>query len=239
MKCALAVSAAILAAAVGWLGWQARGLPATADIRARLFERPPAGQRTWLPLWAISPRLQTAVVLWEDPAFFHHSGLSYREIVRAALIDLRSASYQRGASTITQQVARNLFLSSEKTLSRKFREAILARRIERALSKEDILTVYLNIAQWGEDIVGAEAASRRYFSKPASDLTWAEAALLAGILPNPRQWNPCANPEQALRQRHTVLTKLLASGDLTPQEFRIADAAPLSAACSSSGNPRR
>jgi penicillin-binding protein 1A len=225
-KFAVAVAAVILLAAIGLAGlvWD---LPATGEIRTRLFvEQAPRGQGSWVPLWAIAPKLQSAVVIWEDPAFFHHSGLDYSEIARAARMDLRAGSYRRGASTITQQVAKNLFLGPEKTLRRKVREAILAMRIERALSKDEILTVYLNIAEWGNGIVGAEAASRRYFDKPASDLNWAEAALLAGILPNPRLWNPCIDPARARQARHAVLAKLLSSQSLSQREFEIADSAP-------------
>jgi membrane peptidoglycan carboxypeptidase len=221
----VAASVAVLTAC--WLVSESRSLPATEEIRDKLFtQRAPWGQGTWVPLWAISSKLQSAVVLWEDPAFYHHSGLDYPEIVRAAWIDLGAASYRRGASTITQQVAKNIFLTREKSLHRKVREAILASRIERALSKDEILTVYLNIAEWGDGIVGAEAASRRYFSKSVSDLNWTEAAMLTGILPNPREWNPCKNPARAIEERHTVLTKLLAAQGLTQQEFAAADSAP-------------
>jgi len=203
------------------------GLPGTEEIRDKLFtERAPKGSGTWLPLWAISPKLRQAVVTWEDPAFFHHSGLDYAEIFRAAWMDMKSGSYRRGASTITQQVAKNQFLSSEKTLSRKLREAILARRIEAALSKEEILTVYLNIAEWGDRIAGAEAASGRYFGKSASELNWAEAATLAGILPNPREWNPCRNPDRAQHARRSVLEKLLSMNEIPQNEFHEAMAAP-------------
>ena len=225
-KSAVVVPSVILLAAI-WLTWQAWSLPGTDEIRGQLFlQQNPRGQGTWVPLWAISSNLQTAVVVWEDPSFFHHSGLDYSEIARAAWIDLRTRSYLRGASTITQQVARNIFLGPEKTLRRKVREAILAGRLERALSKEEILAVYLNIAEWGDGIVGAEAASRRYFAKSASDLNWAEAALLAGILPNPRDWNPCKDPARAVQARHAVLTKLLSTQSLSQQEFDEADAAP-------------
>jgi membrane peptidoglycan carboxypeptidase len=226
VRLAVVVGSVALIAA-GWLAWEASDLPDTDEIRDQLFLRQnPKGQGTWVPLWAISSQLQTAVVIWEDPAFFHHSGLDYAEIARAAWIDLRSASYRRGASTITQQVAKNIFLGPEKTLRRKVREAILAGRIERALSKEEILTVYLNIAEWGDGIVGAEAASQRYFGKPASDLNWAEAAMLAGILPSPRDWNPCRDPERAVQARHAVLTKLVSIDALSLQEFEVANAAP-------------
>jgi len=225
-KVAIAVASVTLLAAV-WLAWEAWNLPKTDEIRGQLFtHQNPIGQGTWVPLWAISSNLQTAVVLWEDPSFFHHAGLNYSEIARATWIDLRTGSYRRGASTITQQVAKNIFLGPEKTLHRKVREAILAGRLERALSKEEILTVYLNIAEWGDEIVGAEAASRRYFGKPASDLNWAEAAMLAGILPNPHEWNPCKGPERAVQVRHAVLIKLLRVESISQREFGDADAAP-------------
>jgi membrane peptidoglycan carboxypeptidase len=167
-------------------------------------------------------------VLWEDPAFYHHSGLDYPEIARAAWTDLHTASYRRGASTITQQVAKNIFLGPEKTLRRKVREAILAERLERALPKDEILTVYLKIAGWGDGIVGAEAASQRYFGKSASDLNWAEAAQLAAILPSPRLWNPCKNPARAKEARREALAKLLSSQSLSQQEFEAAEFTPRS-----------
>ena len=222
---AAAIFAALLA--IGWVAWEANRLPSSDEVRSQLFaHRALQGQGTWMPLWAMAPTLQTAVVAWEDPPFFAHSGLNYREIGRATVINLREGRYARGASTITQQVAKNLFVGPEKNLRRKLREAILARRIERALTKDEILTVYLNIAEWGDGIVGAEAASWRYFGKPAADLDWAEAALLAGILPNPREWNPCDDPARALQQRHAVLTELLAAGLIGADDFRTADAAP-------------
>jgi membrane peptidoglycan carboxypeptidase len=226
----IAAAAAVSAAAfvVGWITWEASRLPSSDVIRDELFQhRAPLGEGTWMPLWAMSNPLQTAVVAWEDPPFFAHAGLNYREIGRAALVNLRAGRYERGASTITQQVAKNLFVGPEKALRRKLREAILARRIERALSKDEILMVYLNIAEWGDGIVGAEAASWRYFGKPAADLDWAEAALLAGILPNPRQWNPCDDPGRARQERHAVLTELRAAGLIGADDFRVADATPV------------
>jgi len=220
---AAAVSAALLV--VGSIAWEANRLPRADAIRGELFQhRALLGEGTWMPLWALSHPLQTAVVAWEDPPFFAHAGLNYREIGRAALVNLRAGRYERGASTITQQVAKNLFVGPEKTLLRKLREAILARRIERALTKVEILTVYLNIAEWGDGIVGAEAASWRYFGKPAADLDWAEAALLAGILPNPREWNPCDDPGRARQERHAVLIELRSAGLIGADDFRVADA---------------
>lgn len=237
LRSAATVALGAVFCAAGWIASEATSLPRTDQIRSQLFaHRAPPGEGTWMPLWAMSHPLQTAVVAWEDPPFFGHRGLNYREIARAAVINLRAGHYERGASTITQQVAKNLFVGPERTLRRKLREAILAWRIERALTKDEILAVYLNIAEWGDGIVGAEAAAWRYFGKPASDLDWSEAALLAGILPNPRSWNPCADPARALRQRHAVLVELHAAGLIAADEFRAAEAA-VTAACPGSGPP--
>lgn len=211
----------------GLVTWEVRHLPSVDELPQRLAARTAAAPRsTWVPLWAISPRLQTAVVAWEDPAFYHHSGLSLEGIWRAAIEDVRTREYTRGGSTITQQVAKNLFLSKEKTLRRKFDEAVLAWRLERRLSKHQILEIYLNIAEWGEGVFGAEAAAQFYFEKPARDLTWAEAALLAGMLPNPRRLDPRKAPEEALRRRRIILLTLLADGEINQEEFLQADAAP-------------
>jgi monofunctional biosynthetic peptidoglycan transglycosylase len=213
---------------VGACFWECHDLPGVSEIRSQLFTRyVPKGRSTWVPLWAISPKLQVAVVVWEDPQFYFHHGFVYDEIWRALIEDVRSGHYRRGASTISQQVAKNLFLTSEKSLSRKLREAVLTRRIERALSKDEILEVYLNIADWGDGIVGAEAAARFYFSRSAEDLSWAEAALLAGILSNPHRYNPRVAPQEALRRRQMVLIQLLLNQALKPDEFRQAFSAPL------------
>ncbi len=226
------MTAGVLLLAFCFWAWESRHLPSVEQIRTRTFSRYiPKGRGAWMPLWAISQKLQTAVVAWEDPLFYHHSGINLAEIGRSFWIDLRTRSYRRGASTISQQVARNLFLSQEKTLRRKFREVLLARRLERALSKAEILTIYLNVAEWGKGIVGAEAASHRYFGKPAADLQWSEAALLAGILPNPRSWNPCTDPARARDRRHAVLTKLLRMEKISRAEFESADATPVRACC--------
>ncbi len=218
-KLAAVAGAALLL--LGGVAYQeSRELPTAAELRSQLWTRyVPKGRSTWAPLWAMSPKLRTAVVIWEDPRFYHHHGFDFAEIRRAFLEDVRAGRYRRGGSTITQQVAKNLFLSPEKTLRRKFKEAILAWRLERALSKDEILEIYLNVAQWGDGVAGAEAASRLYFAKSAADLSWAEAALLAGILPNPHRFSPVRAPEEALRLRQAVLLKLLANGHVTPEEY--------------------
>lgn len=226
-KLALLGGGVALLAVGGWV-WIFRGLPAGEALRAQVLARvAERRQGPWLPLWAISLRLQTAVVVWEDPAFYHHSGLSFTGIRRAALENLRAGGYARGGSTLTQQVAKNLLLTPEKSLRRKLREAVLARRLEQTLAKDQILEIYLNTADWGEGLVGAQAAARHFFGKSAADLTWAEAALLAGILPNPRRNDPFLDPHSAWRLRHRVLLKLRREEQITREEFRQAGATPL------------
>jgi monofunctional biosynthetic peptidoglycan transglycosylase len=216
--------------------WESRDLPKAGEIRSQLWSRyHPHGQATWMPLWAISPRLQTAVVTWEDPRFYFHHGFDYPEIWRALLKDIAERSYRTGGSTITQQVAKNLFLSPEKTLRRKLREAILARRLEQALSKDEIMEVYLNIADWGDNVVGAEAAARAYFGKSAGELTWGEAAMLAGILANPHRFSPVRAPQETLQRRQEVLIDLARDERITPDEFRQAIEEPC---CTSSSVQR-
>lgn len=235
----LVAGVALAVVAGGQLLWEVHRLPSVDELPQRLAARTAAAPHsTWVPLWTISPRLQTAVVVWEDPAFYHHSGVSLEGIRRALMEDVRRGEYTRGGSTITQQVAKNLFLSKEKTWRRKFDEAILAWRLERRLSKNQILEIYLNIAEWGEGILGAEAASRFYLGKSAAELTWAEAALLAGILPNPYHNNPLLDPYSAGRLRHRLLAKLLEEGALSPEEFQQADASPLLPAQSPERHPR-
>jgi monofunctional biosynthetic peptidoglycan transglycosylase len=205
--------------------WETRDLPSTADFRAHLWDHfTPKGHYTWVPLWAISPKLQAAVVVWEDPMFYRHHGINFSELGRALADDVRAGGYRRGGSTITQQVAKNLFLTPEKSLRRKFREAVIAYRLEHAFTKDEILEIYLNVAEWGDGVAGAEAASQFYFSKSAEELTWADAALLAALLPNPVHFNPIENPEQAIVRRQTVLRKLMENGDIKEGEFRQAGA---------------
>jgi membrane peptidoglycan carboxypeptidase len=144
----------------------------------------------------------------------------YEEIGRALSTDLRSQRYSRGGSTITQQVAKNLFLSQEKTLRRKVREAVLARRLERVLAKNEILEIYLNIADWGDGLTGAEAASRFYFHKGVSEVSWREAAILTAMLANPHVYSPLKSPIEVQLRRDAVLAGLLDSHELSPQEYQ-------------------
>ena len=147
-------------------------------------------RQQWVPLSRISPNLQRAVVISEDDKFWDHRGFDYDAIVMAFEENIRSKTFALGASTITQQLAKNLFLSPSKNPVRKIKEALLTWRLERALSKRRILELYLNIAEWGDGVFGAEQASRHYFGKSARFLTPSQAARLAAVLPNPLKYSP-------------------------------------------------
>lgn len=220
---ALAKSAAatgsVLVFLAAWVGWCAKDLPTVSELHQLQDQRMQENGLDWLPLSAISPRLQAAVLVSEDVAFYQHRGFNFVELGNAVVEDIHARCYRRGASTITQQVAKSLLSTHEKTLRRKLREAILARRLEQAFSKGEILEIYLNLADWGDGAQGAGAAARFYLDKSADDLTWADAALLAGMLPNPRRFNPTQSCDQALRRRDTVLEKLQANGDISSREF--------------------
>ncbi|HXH03195.1 MAG TPA: monofunctional biosynthetic peptidoglycan transglycosylase [Candidatus Competibacteraceae bacterium] len=159
----------------------------------------------WVPYEAISPQLALAVVAAEDQLFPAHSGFDWRAIGKALEHNSRSQRI-RGASTISQQVAKNLFLWSGRSWLRKGLEAWFTLWLEALWSKQRILEVYLNIAEMGEFTFGAEAASRRYFGKPAAELSAAEAALLAAVLPNPRQFRVDA-PSRYVRSRQSWILR--------------------------------
>lgn len=161
--------------------------------------------RKYVPLRQISPELRTAVIISEDDTFFGHSGININELKKAFQENLKKKRYARGASTLTMQVARNAFLTKQKSLIRKVKEIILARRLEKSWSKQKIFEYYLNIAEWGKNIYGAEAAARFYFDKSAANLNLAEASLLAGILPNPIVLNPFHNWSAAKKRQLRVL----------------------------------
>ena len=167
----------------------------TALIQARAVEAQEQGrsfapQRSWVPLSRISPYIQKAVIVAEDASFYSHWGFDWEGIKDAAVRNVEQGRLERGGSTITQQLAKNLYLSSDKTLLRKINEAMITFALEYRLSKSRILEIYLNVVEWGQDVYGVESAARHHFGKSATDLTSEEAALLAAILPAPRQNDP-------------------------------------------------
>jgi monofunctional biosynthetic peptidoglycan transglycosylase len=153
----------------------------------------------------ISPRLAEAVVLSEDASFFGHGGFDWQEIRNAAGQNLRAGRTVRGASTLTQQLAKNLWLGTERTWLRKGREALLAVKLERTLTKRRLLTVYLNVVEWGDGVFGAEAAARRWFGVAAADVSAAQAAALAAMLPAPRRAALAPAPGWLARRSRKVL----------------------------------
>ena len=181
------------------------------ELRAREAEsagRAPRAVQRWVPYGRISPTLKRAVVVTEDAAFWQHEGVDYRELRNSIELNLARGEVVRGASTITQQLAKNLYLNPSRNPVRKIRELIIARRLEAELTKTRILEVYLNVIEWGDGIYGAEAAARTYFGKPASALGSSESALLAGAIINPRVHNP-SRPSARLLARQQIVLKLL------------------------------
>ena len=173
---------------------------------------------TWMPLDKISPYLVQAVVVSEDDKFWSHKGFDFEAIKTALKKDIRNKTWRYGGSTITQQLAKNLFLSPSKNPIRKIREVILTWRLESILSKKRTLELYLNVVEWGAGIFGAEAASQRYYGKPASDLSPQEAAHLAVVLPSPRRYNPLSGSDYIEDRAREVLDIMVKRGIVVPEE---------------------
>lgn len=192
------------------------------EFRSRSLE--PKRFQIWVPLDRISPSLQRAVIAGEDNNFATHHGFDYQAIQRAWDQAQKEAEkeaqregendswlpnlpdFKRGASTISQQLAKNLYLSSERSVMRKGQEVIITYFMERSLSKKRILELYLNVIEWGDGIYGAEAASQYYFHKPAANLNAREAAFLSAMIPNPRTvFNPQVNPKRVARRQRIIM----------------------------------
>jgi monofunctional biosynthetic peptidoglycan transglycosylase len=187
----------------------------------------------WVPYPRISKNLVRAVLVAEDSAFWDHEGVDLEQIRQSIQINMERGAAIRGASTITQQLAKNLYLSPSRDPLRKLRELIIARRMEAALPKARILELYLNVIEWGDGIWGAEAAARTYFGVPASGLGRAQAALLAGAIINPRVLNPARPNARLARRQRLILGRMggvqppapvemppLQTDEEMPQEFR-------------------
>jgi penicillin-binding protein 1A len=175
--------------------------------------------RIWVPVSSLPEIVVHAVVTAEDDTFFEHNGVNYKAAWDALVHDVQKRRFARGGSTITQQMIKNVLLTREKTISRKLREYILSRKAEELLSKRKILEIYMNEVEWGENIYGIEAASRFYFDKHAGELTAAEAALLAGMLPNPHYFNPYKRPDKARDRQERVLSNMLQAKLITPESY--------------------
>jgi len=167
----------------------------------------------WVPYSRISNQLKRAVLVAEDSAFWDHEGVDMEQLRESIRVNWEQGRAIRGASTITQQLAKNLYLSPSRDPLRKLRELIIARRLEAALPKARIFEIYLNVIEWGDGIWGAEAASRTYFGTPASAVSRDQAALLAGAIINPRVLNP-RRPTARLYGRQKIILGRM--GDVTP-----------------------
>jgi penicillin-binding protein 1A len=193
-------------------------------VIARLFEE----NRTWADIRQMSPWAIKAILAAEDSEFYEHRGIRLKAIARAIVRDLESGAARQGGSTITQQLARMLFLSQERTLQRKASEAVIAIRMERLYTKDQILEMYINMAYFGHGAYGIGAAAQVFFGKTPSQLTLAEASMLAGILPAPNAYTPIRHPDRARARQNYVLSRMVETGMITPEEKSQALATELS-----------
>ena len=220
---------ALLAAGFGYAAFLYLALP---DVRSLRTENPrttafielrareargrgeaPRRVQHWVPYARISSHLIRAVLVAEDSAFWKHDGVDLEQLRESFEVNLERMEFARGGSTITQQLAKNLYLSPSKNPIRKGRELLIARRLEAELSKQRILEVYLNVIEWGDGIYGAEAAARSYFHKSAAELSPSDSALLAAAISSPRQLNP-GQPTKRLRVRQEMVMRRM--GKVTP-----------------------
>ena len=223
---AVATGVCLVAAVLVWQAWRwpdigalaSRNPASTAFIDQYRARERAAGRSSqvawkWVAYSSISPNLKRAVVVAEDIGFFSHRGFEPAELRNAVERALEDGTMPRGASTITQQLAKNLWLSPSRNPVRKVKEAVLTWQLEHHLTKRRILELYLNVAEFGPGVYGAEAAGRRYFGKSAADLNEDEAAQLAAALPNPRVWHPGATGPGYRRYVDTIKRRM-AKADL-------------------------
>ena len=229
---------ALLLAVVGaaaWTLWLPDPAPlkknppqTTAYIELRKRQAKAAGKPfslrwTFVPLGAVSERLKDAVVTAEDDGFWRHTGVDWAAQRVAWERNISDKKLAHGGSTITQQLARNLYLSPSRNPLRKIKEALIARRLEKVLGKRRILELYLNVAEWGPGVFGCEAAAQAYFGKSASELTPDEAVAMAVVLPNPRRWSPAKRGPYVERNSRRIIGRMRASGSW-PEELDPEDA---------------
>jgi len=188
------------------------------DVDGKIYSRLAGANRLKVSLSEVSPFFINAVLAREDARFYEHKGIDWRGILRAAVRDIMSRSAKEGASSITQQLARNSLPLGGRTLSRKVLEAMVALRIERQFTKQQILELYVNRIYFGTGCYGVETASQAYFSKSASKLDLSEAAILAGLIRGPNRFSPLKNPKGAAMQGNAVLDRMVALKKITPAQ---------------------
>lgn len=176
------------------------------DLNTELIKQVSANVPDYTPIDKIPHDFIKAIVVVEDRRFYKHPGFDIEAIGRALWINLKGGTVKQGGSTITQQLAKNLFLSSDKTYNRKIKELILAVKLENLYTKDEILEMYMNVIYYGSDAYGIQAASQTYYGKNAAELSLEECALLAGLPQAPSIYNPKTNPAMAQKRQATVLT---------------------------------
>jgi len=184
-------------------------------------------KRDPVPIKIIPDNLKKALIITEDRSFYEHSGIDLKGILRAVFRDIKAGKFVEGASTITQQLSKTLFLQPRKTIFRKAKEAFLSFQIERRYTKDEILELYLNQIYYGSGAYGVESAARIFFGKPVSDLDLSECALLAGLPKSPSRYSPLIDKDMALKRRNIVLKQMKDTGVITQAAFTIAKEAPL------------
>lgn len=230
LRTGAALSAAWLAAAAVYILWLPDVSPLkksnprkTSYILIRERQAAAAGKKlprrmNWVPLDAISENLRHAVLVAEDDGFYRHAGIDWEATREALAYSLERRRAARGGSTITQQLARNLYLSPSKNPLRKIKEMLIARRLEKELGKRRILEIYLNVAEWGRGVYGAQAAARAHFGKDAADLSPGEAAALAAALPSPRRYDPSGGTRFMEGRKASIIARMRAAGYLPAGE---------------------
>jgi monofunctional glycosyltransferase len=180
--------------------------------------------KSWTPYGHISVYLRNAVLVSEDSAFFQHDGFDWTQVKESMQRDWKEKRFARGASTITQQLAKNLYLSTSRNPLRKFQEFFIARELESHLTKERIFEIYLNVIEWGDGIYGAGAASNRYFGKSPGELEPEEAAVLAAMIPNPRRYTPALNRSYLEKRKNEILDRMVQWNYLSRSDYNSARA---------------
>ncbi|MCP3137777.1 monofunctional biosynthetic peptidoglycan transglycosylase [Pyxidicoccus xibeiensis] len=204
--------------------------PRTTALMAQRAEeaheagKKPRVRQAWVSLGAVAPHAVDAVLTSEDARFYKHEGVDWTEVENALEQSVREARLGRGASTLTQQLAKNLYLSTDRSLLRKGKELLLARQLETHLSKQRILALYVNVVEWGDGVYGIEAAAREHFGTSARALSVAQGAMLAGMLPAPRRWLPAQRPEALRNRAGIIIGRLEREGRITGAQAREAQA---------------
>jgi len=240
MKKLLALIALGVFAAIFYIVWVVLTLPDTRSLirtnpkTTALMEQRAGEDKTgvqplkvWTPYNSVSIYLRNAVLTSEDSAFFQHQGFDWTQIKESLRRDWKDKRFSRGASTITQQLAKNLYLSTSRNPLRKIQEFVIAQQLEQQLTKQRIFEIYLNVIEWGDGIYGANAASNRYFGKSPGDLLPEEAAVLAAMIPNPRRFTPARNHAYLEKRKNEILDHMVQWNYLSRSDYESAKARPV------------